>query len=495
MDWEELYRKGEVLWDRGGPSPPMKQFLERHALSGRALIPGCGRGHEVALALEHGLDATGLDIAPTAIAEARAQYPHLAERFMVGNLFDPPAEALPYLHEAMAAGKQFLDPKDSRLQHKKWLLAYLTTQAGKWEEAKTLWAEAAGQCERDLGADNPMTAQFLKGQAHLFLRLDRADDARQILERAVPIYHRALPTNHNNGLDAEGLLAQAYEKLDRLDDSAKLYDSLSVRWEEHLPSISARDKYDDIVSFFIRHRRYEQAKAAYRILNRSFEKNPPARSEDFETMIAAAAAIKGWCAASEVCRKYGDQFSDDSASWPSRASIALYCGDASFYRQLVTNSLAVAGGRTNTIELRRIGELVSLGPVKLRAELSQNYDSLLRSIERALATAPPNEDLWHRTIAAMQFRRGHFEESLSHLEMALKVQKPDLDRARLLLLKAMALQALSRTGEALIAFNEARALMEGKLSDRLIEREGFLNHDERSYLVLQREAQELIARK
>jgi SAM-dependent methyltransferase len=92
MDWEELYQKGEVLWDRGGPSPPMKQFLEGHALRGRTLIPGCGRGHEVALAVEHGLDATGLDIAPTAIVEARAQHPHLAERFMVGNLFDPPAE-------------------------------------------------------------------------------------------------------------------------------------------------------------------------------------------------------------------------------------------------------------------------------------------------------------------------------------------------------------------------------------------------------------------
>jgi len=46
----------------------------------------------VALAVEHGLDATGLDIAPTAVAEARALYPHLAGRFVTGNLFDPPAE-------------------------------------------------------------------------------------------------------------------------------------------------------------------------------------------------------------------------------------------------------------------------------------------------------------------------------------------------------------------------------------------------------------------
>jgi hypothetical protein len=92
MDWDELYRKGETRWDHGGASLPLKQYLERHTVRGRALVPGCGRGHEVALAVEHGLDATGLDISPTATAEARARYPHLADRFVTGSLFDPPAE-------------------------------------------------------------------------------------------------------------------------------------------------------------------------------------------------------------------------------------------------------------------------------------------------------------------------------------------------------------------------------------------------------------------
>lgn len=92
MNWEEKYQKGEVFWDKGGPSPPMKQYLERHPVRGRALVPGCGRGHEVALAVDHGLDATGLDIAPTGVAAARALYPKLAERFIAGDLFDPPPE-------------------------------------------------------------------------------------------------------------------------------------------------------------------------------------------------------------------------------------------------------------------------------------------------------------------------------------------------------------------------------------------------------------------
>ena len=92
MDWDECYQKGEVFWDKGVPSPPMMQYLERRVVRGRALVPGCGRGHEVALAVERGLDAMGLDIAPTGVAEARALYPQLAERFVTGDLFNPPAD-------------------------------------------------------------------------------------------------------------------------------------------------------------------------------------------------------------------------------------------------------------------------------------------------------------------------------------------------------------------------------------------------------------------
>lgn len=92
MDWDEAYRKGETHWDKGAPSPVMKQYLDRHPLRGRTLVPGCGHGHEVALAVAHGLDATGLDIAPTAIAEARALYPKQADRFIIGDLFNPAPE-------------------------------------------------------------------------------------------------------------------------------------------------------------------------------------------------------------------------------------------------------------------------------------------------------------------------------------------------------------------------------------------------------------------
>src|SRR5205809_421789 len=38
-DWDEIYRKGEIIWDKGAPSPPLRQYLERHAIRGRALVP------------------------------------------------------------------------------------------------------------------------------------------------------------------------------------------------------------------------------------------------------------------------------------------------------------------------------------------------------------------------------------------------------------------------------------------------------------------------
>src|SRR6185369_11806166 len=84
-EWDEKYKSGNTRWEKGAPSPVLKQYLERHPARGRALVPGCGRGHEVALAVEHGLDAIGLDIAPTAITQALERYPHLAERFVLGS--------------------------------------------------------------------------------------------------------------------------------------------------------------------------------------------------------------------------------------------------------------------------------------------------------------------------------------------------------------------------------------------------------------------------
>lgn len=92
MDWEKRYQDGDVHWDRGGPSPPLRQYVERNPVRGRVLVPGCGRGHDVAMFAALGADVVGLDISPTAIRQAQEAYPAIADRFVVGNLFDAPLE-------------------------------------------------------------------------------------------------------------------------------------------------------------------------------------------------------------------------------------------------------------------------------------------------------------------------------------------------------------------------------------------------------------------
>ncbi len=87
-EWEKRYLEGDVHWDRGAASPPLMQYVGAHPPPGRILVPGCGRGNDVAALARAGLDVMGLDIAPTAIREARERYPDVADHFVIGDLFD-----------------------------------------------------------------------------------------------------------------------------------------------------------------------------------------------------------------------------------------------------------------------------------------------------------------------------------------------------------------------------------------------------------------------
>ena len=87
-DWNQAYQENFTPWDKGLPAPPLVEWLECHGLSGRVLVPGCGVGHDVAYLVSRGVDAYGLDIAPTAVARAKERYPQLAERFVCADLFE-----------------------------------------------------------------------------------------------------------------------------------------------------------------------------------------------------------------------------------------------------------------------------------------------------------------------------------------------------------------------------------------------------------------------
>lgn len=73
--WDGRYRQGQDGWELGQPAPPLQRFLLDDPRAprppGTVLVPGCGRGHEVALLASLGFAAVGLDFSGEALAAAR----------------------------------------------------------------------------------------------------------------------------------------------------------------------------------------------------------------------------------------------------------------------------------------------------------------------------------------------------------------------------------------------------------------------------------------
>ncbi|KAG6017512.1 hypothetical protein E4U54_006797 [Claviceps lovelessii] len=83
--WTDLWESDENdLWDRGMPSPALIDFIESKpealraplavAPNGgrpRALVPGCGRGYDVAMLALHGFDVYGLEVSSKGAQVAR----------------------------------------------------------------------------------------------------------------------------------------------------------------------------------------------------------------------------------------------------------------------------------------------------------------------------------------------------------------------------------------------------------------------------------------
>lgn len=95
-DWEERYRQADTPWDKGTAHPALVRWLAGHPghMTGTVLVPGCGLGHDARAiaAAEPAGDVLGLDIAPTAIAAAKAVQGPANVAFRQGDLFDLPQE-------------------------------------------------------------------------------------------------------------------------------------------------------------------------------------------------------------------------------------------------------------------------------------------------------------------------------------------------------------------------------------------------------------------
>ena len=83
-EFNESYA-GRPPWDIGRPQPVFQALADAGELRGRVLDAGCGTGEHTLMAARLGLDATGIDFAPAAIAlaEAKARERGIQARFLV----------------------------------------------------------------------------------------------------------------------------------------------------------------------------------------------------------------------------------------------------------------------------------------------------------------------------------------------------------------------------------------------------------------------------
>jgi cyclopropane fatty-acyl-phospholipid synthase-like methyltransferase len=90
-EFDASYRTDKPPWDIDRPQPPLAAVADQWV--GHFLDAGCGTGEHALLAASRGLDAVGVDAAPTAIARAeeKARQRGLDARFVVADALDLPS--------------------------------------------------------------------------------------------------------------------------------------------------------------------------------------------------------------------------------------------------------------------------------------------------------------------------------------------------------------------------------------------------------------------
>lgn len=86
--WDEAYQHNQAPWDIGRPQPAIAHIANNGGLVEPVLDSGCGTGEHALVAASMGLQVKGVDVAQTAIEEARgkARRRGLSAEFLVGDV-------------------------------------------------------------------------------------------------------------------------------------------------------------------------------------------------------------------------------------------------------------------------------------------------------------------------------------------------------------------------------------------------------------------------
>jgi SAM-dependent methyltransferase len=79
--WQARYNNEDTPWDLGAAAPALLAWLEQNPGRGRrAIVPGCGRGHDAIALAQAGWEVLAVDFAASAILETQAAATHLGIR-------------------------------------------------------------------------------------------------------------------------------------------------------------------------------------------------------------------------------------------------------------------------------------------------------------------------------------------------------------------------------------------------------------------------------
>lgn len=90
VDWEDAWKSGVTPWDEGKSPPALRRLLgEGRVPSGRAFVPGCGAGYDLATLADVDREVIGLDLSDDARVAFLERYRDLPGEvtYEVGDFF------------------------------------------------------------------------------------------------------------------------------------------------------------------------------------------------------------------------------------------------------------------------------------------------------------------------------------------------------------------------------------------------------------------------